>query len=257
MGQCLSIENEESRLRHPGWLAMTSRIEVLFTRWCRLTARTLLVANKIKLRISNDRMAQLHQRMLEQEASLRVALRNQQVSIPSDETQCCVCYEIVSATNCVQCTATKHSHCLSCVERLTKIKLSDLGLCTKIACMCINDCDGRIDIDGLVRCDSGRKLVHEWQHERTTKMILEKIASSLSSVNVLKLQYMRADGSFAALQCPSCGYGPIEHFHCDDLTEFHARHGYTNACPKCRGNFSSIKDYVRWCPESTPSSGCS
>lgn len=257
MGQCLSIDTTEDTTPGKGrlgWLKMTPRIEVLFARWCRTTARNLIVSNKIKLRMSNDRMAQLHQTMLEQEESLRAALRNDQLSIATNETQCCVCYEIVPATNCVQCTAKQHSHCLPCLERLTKGKLSELNLCKEIACMCIDDCDGRIDIDSLVRCESGRALVNEWQHERTKKMILEKIASPLSSNDVLKVRYLRADGSFAALQCPSCHYGPIEHFRCDDLTEFHAQDGYSNACPSCACNFSSIKDYMRWCPESATSS---
>ena len=61
----------------------------------------------------------------------------------------------------------------------------------------------------------------------------------------MRVQRLRSDGTFRAFSCPSCGYGPMDHAHCDDLTEHHQQSGCNNSCPRC-GTF--VKDVTHLTP---------
>eukprot|EP01052_Picozoa_sp_SAG31_P049658 SAG31_NODE_10975_length_1077_cov_0.542945_2_plen_157_part_00 len=46
-----------------------------------------------------------------------------------------------------------------------------------------------------------------------------------------------------AHQCPQCGFGPVEHFACNDLT---AHDTGFNKCPNCCFRASSIRAWPQW-----------
>ena len=250
MGQCLTLSARvDADVAAFPWMRKVPLLEIMFLRWCRVVADAKLETIQRKMRLADDRMAQLHQAMLDQEASLRAALRNEQKPMSEGEVQCAICYETVLYADSVECTDKRHACCLRCVERLAQAKLNDLTLCEHVSCPSVEECPGRIAVDALARCASGRRLINEWQHERSRCVFVDAISTSeLTPSDALKMRYVRADGTFAALQCPSCGHGPIEHFRCDDLTEFHHTRGYSNACPVCKRTFSSVKEYALWQP---------
>ena len=50
-----------------------------------------------------------------------------------------------------------------------------------------------------------------------------KDAGALGSVEQEQIRnlYKKADGTYAAYQCKKCKFGPIDHYHCSDLTAHH------------------------------------
>jgi len=64
--------------------------------------------------------------------------------------------------------------------------------------------------------------------------------------------FERPNGTFAAFQCPECGFGPIDHGHCDDLGahQMEVMSGATkpvdNRCPECGFFAFSIEQWEDW-----------
>jgi hypothetical protein len=69
------------------------------------------------------------------------------------------------------------------------------------------------------------------------------------SIESIRANYRRPDGTYNAIQCASCGFGPVEHFACSSLSSHHGeavgRSRVNNACGRC-GWFSP--DVSQWLP---------
>jgi hypothetical protein len=49
-----------------------------------------------------------------------------------------------------------------------------------------------------------------------------------------------------AKQCAQCGFGPVDHFRCNNLYTHHGRDGINNACPNCNHFASKIDEWNLW-----------
>ncbi|CAJ1453665.1 unnamed protein product [Effrenium voratum] len=63
-------------------------------------------------------------------------------------------------------------------------------------------------------------------------------------------QQLRRQFLGRAYQCPSCGYGPIDHYNCGDLEEHHGEDDdgarVNNSCPSCQWFSPDIQDWDSW-----------
>ena len=72
-----------------------------------------------------------------------------------------------------------------------------------------------------------------------------------AAMALLRVRFARSDGTYSALMCSSCGFGPVEHFACGDLKahhgEAHSRGGaINNRCPNCGHFADSVKGWKQW-----------
>jgi len=89
--------------------------------------------------------------------------------------------------------------------------------------------------------------------ERTSKT---GQCSEVAELESVRAQFRKADGSYSAYMCKRCGYGPIDHGKCNDLTAHHhqaigggwiwSRHRISNNCPQCGWFASNIKKWPAW-----------
>lgn len=68
----------------------------------------------------------------------------------------------------------------------------------------------------------------------------------------LRSLFERPDGTYAAYQCPECGFGPIDHGHCEDLQAHQdevmdgATKPVDNRCPECGFFAYNIEQWDDW-----------
>ena len=129
-----------------------------------------------------------------------------------------------------------------------------------LLCISCENCDGVIDDDQLCTTAIGRRLVlerarHAFVDEvaHVAKRTLHERhddATSFHSKLLLRLSFLRGDGSFRAYQCTRCGYGPILHADCSDLSSHHGQITHdariSNACPRCEHFASNIFELRQW-----------
>ena len=65
------------------------------------------------------------------------------------------------------------------------------------------------------KVSSGMDVLREQQHQKTVSVVIVSLATHPIETVLLKLRYMRHDGTFAAYGVRV--FGPLEHMHCDDL----------------------------------------
>lgn len=67
----------------------------------------------------------------------------------------------------------------------------------------------------------------------------------------IRLQFTDGKGRLKGKMCPTCKFGPIEHFACDDLRAHHNQKiaedvRISNACPVCHYFHSNIRKWNEW-----------
>ena len=107
------------------------------------------------------------------------------------------------------------------------------------------ECDGRIGLPALMATPPhGVQLVRELHFKHAMPHVLGVLSRRLSSdcagygALTRQLAFLRPDGTFRALQCAACGFGPLLTAFCDDLETHHGQEvaggsRYSNACPRC------------------------
>ena len=98
--------------------------------------------------------------------------------------------------------------------------------------MCEEDCEG--NIENIQATVGGERVLADFYLNASTT----HLQALISPENTRRLLLLRSDGSFAGLQCPGCGYGPMWNDHCSELITHHdqeSENGGTisNACPQC------------------------
>jgi len=81
----------------------------------------------------------------------------------------------------------------------------------------------------------------------------DRARQSEEAARLLRARFAKADGSYAALMCSRCGFGPVEHHKCGDLKAHHndinfgSRGGKTNnSCPCCGHFVSHVNGWKPW-----------
>jgi len=91
------------------------------------------------------------------------------------------------------------------------------------------------------------ELVEEFKTQHAQNL---KATQTEAERTLLQSQLTNAFGN-SALMCPRCGFGPVQHFHCTDLTahngeEVRGGGRIDNRCPNCRFFAPNVRDWVRW-----------
>ena len=194
------------------------------------------------------RLAELHQRLLNQEDTIANAVRILHTQIPervagcNEDVHCVVCLNTVSSLQCVTCSEG-HQTCVTCLDTLCNARFAK-NQSSEVLCPSPTDCSALLTSADLCRTLGGRALNAELQHRKTIDLALDVFQKYSLDDARMKLRYMRHDCTFAAYECSECQFGPIEHMHCEDLTEWHNREGHHNSCPCC-GHFVTSTDLLR------------
>ena len=227
-------------------------LRLIFDKW-RACAERALAARRLEL--AHTRLAELHQRLADNEATVQNALRLiRDVGASPSPAQgerargsvCVVCLSDDRPTSV--CDANEHHVCDECLGKLCDIASREATPPGQIPCPCTDDvaCAGVFTGAHYGRMEAGRRLLCEWQHRRAMETACELLGRLDRERFQVHARYLRADGSFAARQCSRCGFGPIEHTRCDDLREFHFKQGFANECPKCRHFEDRASAWPEW-----------
>ena len=184
----------------------------------------------------------------------RFHTRPQEVRV---QLRCECCYnEIDDDDECGPISCTRgHSFCQTCMETRCAMELNSLNP-PKECLDCLADCTGQIAWNELTKCTGGIQYIGEVHGQRMLRRIVDMLSPIRPANDVLcKISLMRTDGSFRALQCPRCGWGPILHAHCSDLTTHHdettvssdGTEGHvSNACPRCHFLCAHVHEMASW-----------
>lgn len=169
-----------------------------------------------------------------------------------DENVICeCCFAEVNKYDIIKCTLN-HLLCKKCIDKTCEEKVNGLEEPTnKINCFCIHDCNGEISELDICRTTNGKKLSHEYMMKQFKEKLLQYINTYSKEEISKNIYFLKSDGSFRALQCPNCAYGPIMHSDCEDLETHHNQsvdriHKISNKCPNCDYFSTTIHNFVNW-----------
>lgn len=200
-------------------------------------------------------LAELHQRIADNEETVTNAVRisyahpdtvdnrdRPENSAMNGSYVCVVCLNDIGGEKCVEC-ACAHRVCFACADRICRTAF-DEGATNEIPCPSPTECKAQLNYIDLYQMEGGRIVARETQHRSSIKIALDLLAEYPDvDEATLRMQYIRHDKTYAAYQCPQCSFGPIEHMHCNDLTEWHARENHSNNCPRC-GHLTPTSDQL-------------
>jgi len=162
---------------------------------------------------------------------------------------CRCCFRDIDAAegSCAVCsTCPEHKFCTSCIGAYcSMLRKSPCNDPTPTLPCCAADtlygCQGTLDVHICNKVAAGRALLEDYHWQRCVHAVLRHLHDSAVQVpaNVEhKLSLMRSDGTFRGYKCGNCGYEPLWHTNCDDLTTHHGERVdtgdvITNACPQC------------------------
>ena len=125
----------------------------------------------------------------------------------------------------------------------------NLGTTTwPLRCPAMDECSGELSDACISQTVQGRDILCVQQHRRSIDLVCTALSQDVSDSDpmFIRLKYINKDGTFDALQCSKCHFGPIEHTRCDDLREFHHKQGVTNRCPRCNHFESLASKFPSW-----------
>ncbi len=245
MGNCIPQRHEISSCDYNTFINYKM---MCFYRWALFTQSITSRKLKHELSQSHDRAALNYQRIIDMQD--HIGNLEKKVNALNDDKQlhhiiaktCCLCFE--ETESYVSCK-NNHIHCDECMNKHCNEIFSKHSDEIAVKCASMNNCECFIPLPSLTKFESGNQLYCEKIHMDTMQMMSTIITESPENVS-LKMKYLRHDGTYRAYACPNCGYGPIEHYHCDDLQEFHAKNGCDNACPSCQHFTKDISMYKIW-----------
>jgi len=199
------------------------------------------------------------------------ALRNK-LSHSPQICKCVVCYTSIFRDSAAFCSRGLHALCSSCFEAYARAEqqqqesvIYERGARLLCPCRLPHDaeCMGWFSEQSMaaflpvhlyqVHLDQQRQQMHA---EESVKFngILNQIAKKLEqdmpgiSRELLQRQFQAALPG--ARQCGGCGFGPVEHYACDNLQSHHnesrGRATINNACPKCGWFSANIRQWPKW-----------
>lgn len=221
-------------------------VRAAFHRWLRfayICVQSHLNRERVKVEGMSLRMAQQLQQIADHENTIARALqqlhRRNVARVDAEDARdnvtCVVCAHVVK--DCVRCDIAEHATCLACVERYAETLYASTcdEFPQRVACQAVGGCTGCLPLARVMQTRQGGQLVREMHHRTAMHHVIDAIGrDGLDGPTALmRLRYVRHDGTYNAHACPKCGHGPMEHFRCSDLAEFHETRGYRNACPRC------------------------
>lgn len=195
------------------------------------------------------RLAEMHQQIANNEETVANAARMlsspRSASTERDSETCVVCLkDAIQSTQCDE----GHCICFDCMDSINRLAVRRRN-CEVTPCPSPTECGSRVSLVNLCKVSSGMDVLREQQHQKTASVVIALLATHPIETVLLKLRYMRHDGTFAAYECSKCHFGPLEHMHCDDLLEWHKREGTNNSCPRCGNLVTTIQKLQEWSGE--------
>lgn len=246
MGNCFSVDVASQR---PSLIVAPNitnlQIHTLFYAW-----RLIVQASKhrYELDLAHGRLAALHQQIADNESTVEnahaiVARSHTATHRNTNWTPdvCVVCFDSTK-TKMACCSRGKHNICLECISKLCD-ECKDVD---EIECPYRTEgCTGILCDDVIGQTSGGQCVFYERQHRKTLALMFTILRKTDDRV-FLRMRYLQRDGSFSALQCSQCGYGPMEHSRCDDLREYHQKDGVNNHCPQCHHFEECVTRLEKW-----------
>jgi len=94
-----------------------------------------------------------------------------------------------------------------------------------------------------------------WNELKKAKKVMREASEDASdpeyTLRMLRRHFRRRDGSYAAYQCSTCGFGPVSHTACANLETHHnetrgANGRVRNDCPNCGHFHRDIHEWSQW-----------
>ena len=223
----------------------------LFWHWYRMCARQRTRDSAHRAEEASLRASQYLSQMQDQEATFeraaRLIARSEVSPLEADDAVCCaVCFE-GQLPRSVRCDAG-HDACHACVDKYCRLLVASMEASPaslSIECPGMG-CNARIPARELAATQGGLALRDEFVHAQACATAAATFTRCEARHAHMRLRYLRRDDTFRAYQCPSCKYGPIEHFSCNDLREHHMRLGCNNGCPRCNHLCTHSNELELW-----------
>lgn len=164
---------------------------------------------------------------------------------------CLCCFEEKAvAEGLLTCTAG-HAFCRACVNAAAGAERKRPGRAPAAALSCfhVGGCDG--ELRDLAALDEGAKMLADHYVHAAASHVARALNLDDADPRCVRLAHLRADGSYRALACAACGFGPLGHAHCDELLSHHGQRldgaaAISNACPRCGALAAHVDALREW-----------
>tara|TARA_B100000482_G_scaffold168323_1_gene133604 strand:+ start:246 stop:1109 length:864 start_codon:yes stop_codon:yes gene_type:complete len=169
----------------------------------------------------------------------------------SNVVMCECCCESYEETIMLKCT-NNHHICKLCVNGQCKSLNKKLDQTKNyLKCCSIHECNGQILESQLYQTEEGQTYINNYNFQKFIPVLYDYLGKFNREQIDRNLMFLKSDGSFRALQCRECNYGPILYEFCGDLEAHHGQEiaknvFINNSCPKCNVFHENIDDFLPW-----------
>lgn len=206
---------------------------------------------KTSIQEKNSVIAELYQVVDDKDFRISECVKRiNQEKVSGKETCECCCDEY-DEDMFVYCT-NGHALCKMCVNKQCDELNKSLSYSKDhMECCSIHLCNGVITAENIFKTTEGKKMIYDSYFQSIIPM-LDTYMSEFNEVErASNLAFLKTDGTFRALQCPKCNYGPLLYDYCEDMI---AHHGQTiddgtwinNSCPNCQQLTENASLFPRW-----------
>lgn len=151
----------------------------------------------------------------------------------------------------LKCTLNHHI-CKSCINMRCKTLNESLDQANNcIQCCSIHECNGQILESQLCQTEEGRIYMKNY-HIQEFIPIMHNYINKFSRDEIDRnIMFLKSDGTFRALQCRDCNYGPLLYQFCGDLEAHHGQQVgknlfINNSCPMCNVLNENVENLPHW-----------
>ena len=140
-----------------------------------------------------------------------------------------------------------HKICTDCIQSWCNVVLNKKNkVPDRVRCCAQGECFGFIPWETICTTDSGMRLLKEKHTQEFVPIVADLLRASDADTFIMKLPFIKSDGKSYAAKCPNCGFGPLLHDRCDDLTTHHNSGEADNRCPQCLTLTVDANDLLPW-----------
>jgi len=163
--------------------------------------------------------------------------------------ECCCVHK--AQTEMLKCTSN-HYICKICVDRQCRNMNDKLEKTSDfLKCCSIHECNGKILASQLCQTEEGNNLIKNYHIQEFAPILYAYVKKFDYDQIDRNIMFLKSDGTFRALQCKACNYGPILYEFCEDLEAHHGQEisknvFINNSCPKCKTFHANADDFLPW-----------
>lgn len=182
---------------------------------------------------------------------------------------CPICCEECEVTSMVQCSTGAHEMCCSCLAthieaQIAEVLMAEAHSGPHLSARCFAGCTGHftapvlgrslpdeLHADHVARCHRLLDREARLEAHQLVYRIQMALKEKLPELSQELLEKQLRDAVPGARQCGSCGFGPILHFKCKNLTTHHKEKTsggamVNNSCPECSWFAPDIDAWPVW-----------